>query len=97
LFLLLLSLATSASNLPERLSIVPNREPTDNEMINRSGYWLCGINLHTELKPRANEANPMAVNKAPCHSGRIRFFSLAPMMLPIIIQHVFGIVPIMHR
>ena len=62
--------------------------------MNRIGYSLLFIRDMQALNPNAKQDKPNALKSAELYSSFIPFLSNEPITLPVIIVHVFIIVPI---
>ena len=86
-------LSTSRWNRPLMSSLVPMIPPKAIDMMNSTGYWLFGRLVIVAFSPMARLANP-----SPSYSTRLYFSliprcSTVPTIDPMIIVHVFTIVP----
>ena len=61
--------------------------------MNRMGYWLWGIYLHTAFSPSASDASPIALYITFWQAGLMRVFSALPTIDPVTMVHTFTIVP----
>ena len=86
-------LSTSRWNRPLMSSLVPMIPPKAIDIMNSTGYWLLGRFVIVAFSPMARLANP-----SPSYSTRLYFSliprcSTVPTIDPMIIVHVFTIVP----